>query len=1041
MKTAASSSITDKGPISHQSKEIKTLLNKSLLENYANNFFNDTREKTMNENLSHRQINGIIHECSQANPEDRPLLNLLTWNVRCLTQMKLNAIQHYLDEWTKSASVNGKKQYNCLGESKNHFVDIIGITETWLQHDTKFQMFNIKNYNSTQVSRKSGKKGGGLLLFVHKSYQTVIIDSDCNDDIEFVLLKVITKTNDYFILLTYRPNGNVETFIDTLERLVLKTNRDKLIIMGDMNLNVRKESDNSVKMYLDTLTSLNLSVLNSASTRNSLFGGDDTVIDHAIASSSLNVLPLTSNRIQLISDHNFLLLISQLETFGAKSKTVIKKKTLNYDALASQLQYNLSGKESCFDDCNSYFNALHDSLLQSIDECTTNVNIKLPSFVKSLPTWADQRYKNMLSTLHNLEEKINKRKIMSLPRNELVDKYNELSNLCEQYASIKAKIYYRKLQVKNIRHAWSIINELTGKVKRNKVMIVKNENDECESDLTEIANTFQRKFLSYSRTPPQPIDGHKYVGKLMQKTFCFEEITPELITHHIALLNEKKACGYDNIDAKVLKCCMLELAPHLANIFNLIINTGCYPERLKQSVIIPVHKGGDVLDCGNYRPISLLPQLDKIYEAILYNQLSKYLEIRNVLDPLQYGFRQGRGCNEAVAMMINTISKVLETGSSTLVISLDISKAFDSVDHRILMRKLNFLGIRGLSYDVLYSFLLNRRQVVKIDTSLSIPESVDLGVPQGSNLGPLLFNLMINDISEINIKSKLLKYADDIIMILPLEKNNPILNANSLQSDIDTIMEYYQMNLLKVNLTKSKCILVGNNTHEELDIILDGNSIIKCKELTYLGCVIDDELKFTSHVDKISKSMGSAINALRYLSTMLSVDALIQFYHAHIQSHVIYAGFMLMHCRSIDIERLQRLQKKALKIIYGLPDTYSTTDLFKKEAKKILPIAGLIYNSTILMVKKCLKSKDGSLPSIARLKSQRRKDLVIASAKKKALKDDIIHAGCKLYNNLPTEIKNENNFYLFKNDVKKFLLSRNESLAKSGQFSARNFFI
>jgi len=967
---------------------------------------------------------------------------MLTWNVRCLTHNKLNIIKCYLDEWTKSTISKNENIINCIGENKKYFIDLIGLTETWLKEDTKFNTFNIKNYNLTHANRNTGKKGGGLLLFVHKKYQTVVIESDANDDIEYILLKLFTFNDEVYVLLVYRPNGSVDTFVDCLEKLILKTNKDKLIIAGDMNLNVLNKSDNRVKTYLDTMTSLDLNVVNSAPTRNSFFGAEGTLIDHLILSNQQkNYLAMTSKRVQVISDHNFLLLMLQLDDISPKKRTRIKKKNINYDMLASKLQQNLSSHETSSNDVNFYFNVVHDKLLKSIEECTLVSNIKLPSQQKSLPAWADNRYTEMLQTLHNLEEKIDKRKKMSLPRNELVIKFNELNHIFEEYGKVKAKIHYRKLRVENISHAWKIINELTGRAKKTKAMIIKDDSNNYLSDPTQIANLFQKRFMSVSKSQCRDIEKHKYNGKLIGKTFCFEEISHDTIVYQMALLNENKSAGFDGISAKILKCCMDELAPHLADIFNLIITTGNYPNRLKQSTIIPIHKGGDPLDCGNYRPISLLPQLDKIFEAILYNQLNKYLENQKVFDPLQYGFRQGRGCNEAIGMMLNIISNILEIGKSALVVSLDVSKAFDSVDHRILLRKLNFLGIRGLAYDVICNFLMNRKQIVKFDQSFSSSENVELGVPQGSNLGPILFNLMINDISALSMHSKLLKYADDIIMILTLDNDSPQHNINNLQSDMDSIMQFYEMNLLKVNLNKSKYMIIGSNAQEELNDLLNENMIVKCNELTYLGCIIDAELKFVSQVEKISKSIGSAVNALRYLKTVLSQDALMNFFHAHIQSHINYGAFALLHCRQIDIERLQRLQNKALKIIFSLPDMYSTIELFKKEAKNVLPVAGLIYNSSIIMTRKCLTSKDGSLPNVNRLRSLRKSDLMPAMARKKILKDDLTHSGCKLYNQLPDKVKAEVNFFLFKKDVKQFLLSRNESLAKSGQFSSKNLFI
>lgn len=987
-------------------------------------------------------MNKVIEECVNANPNDFPLLNMLTWNVRCLTHSKLDVIKHYLDEWTRLSIANNKNQINCNGDHKNYFTDIICLTETWLPENNKFNTFNIKNFNAIQANRKLGKKGGGLLIFVHKKYQTIVVKSEVNDDIEYILIKLITANDELHVLLIYRPNGCFETFINTIEELALLTNRDKLIITGDMNINLLNQHDKNVKTYLDTLMSLNLKIFNTAVTRNSFFGADGSLIDHSIMSSSHDkILALTSKRTQLVSDHNYILSILQLGSISPKKRKRIKKNKINYELLPPILANNLFDEKLNYDDVNQLFNATHDILLKSIKECTTVENVKMPSTINSLPEWADDRYLEMLKTLHNLEEKIDKKKALNLPRSELVAKYNDLSDIFEKYGNAKKKVYYRKLQLQNTNHAWKIINDLTGRTKKSKVAILRDEHNNYITDSLKIANAFQKKFIATSSNQRPLIESHKYIGKLINKTFNFDEVSSDTIANHIALLNESKSCGYDGISAKVIKCCVNELSPILTSVFNLMIRTGKYPDRLKQSTVIPIHKGGDSLDCGNYRPISLLLQLDKIFEAILYSQLNKYLENQKIFDPLQYGFRQGRGCNEAIGMLLNNVSKTLDSGKNAIIISLDIHKAFDSVDHRILLRKLNFLGIRGPAYDILLSFLTNRKQIVQFNEAFSSTGDVEIGVPQGSNLGPLLFNLLINDISSLGTKAKLLKYADDVVMILPLDKNSPHLNIKNLKDDMRLIMSYYETNLLKVNLTKSKYMILGGNDHDELNELLEDYQVIKCNEITYLGCIIDSQLKFDAYVDKISKAIGSAVNALRHLKSVLSQDALIKFFHAHIQSHVIYTGSVLLRCRSIDIERLQRLQSKALKIIFGLPDLYSTFDLFKKEAKNILPINGLIYNAAIVLTRKCVVSKDGSLPSIKRLRSRRKSDLILEPAKKKVYKDDLCHTGCKLYNQLPDDIKAENIFFLFKKDVKRFLLSRNESLVKSGQFNSKNLLI
>lgn len=226
---------------------------------------------------------------------------------------------------------------------------------------------------------------------------------------------------------------------------------------------------------------------------------------------------------------------------------------------------------------------------------------------------------------------------------------------------------------------------------------------------------------------------------------------------------------------------------------------------------------------------------------------------------------------------------------------------------------------------------------------------------------------------------------------------------------------------------------------EKVMELLEREAIEHCQSLLYLGVEIDSDIKMIHHVDRLSKKIAQAINALRFLKWHLPTNSLLQFFHAHIQSHIHFCAFILLHARAIDIERIQRLQNKSLKIIYDLPDLFPTLDLFKQTATNILPVNGIIYSSAIIMAKKSLLSKDNFLPPVQKMRSQRTLDLKLAPAKKKTLKDDITHTGVKLYNQLPIALKQESNLDTFKSELKQFILSRSDSVLKHGQFTSRNF--
>ena len=883
----------------------------------------DMQTEMLKKNCNILDTYKVIKNCTDKNVFARPFLNMLTWNVHCLTNKKLNIIKQYMDEWSRNCvlgNTNNSFPVTCSGSRKNYFIDLISFTETWLQDDSKFNIFRIKNYNSLCINRPYGRKGGGILLYVHKNYISCIVDSEINDHIEYLLAKVVINKDEWFVLTIYRPpNGDMDIFYKVLENLILRVNSEKLIINGDMNLNILNETELESKNYFELLTSLNVSVINKAVTRRNYVTGIGTLIDHVIMSNfHKNFIVMTSNCINMVSDHNFIILMLQMQSVPSIKNRILKFKRVNYNLVADQFYNDLLVLSSRILDMvnspvNEYFNTIHDLLIKSVNENTRLISVKLPEVQLTLPKWADNNYIGMLNTLYNLEEKIKYRQMNGLRHDGLQQKFNELNEIRDQFATVKARIYYRRLEIDNLGDAWKYINELAGQIRKEESnLMLKNDNGNYLVNPNEIAEAFQNKFLTVvgSNTLICNIDTHVFFGTSVTNTFYFEEVTPMSIFFQTGALAANKASGHDNINANVLKSCNEGLCAHLANIFNNMIRGGIYPERLKLSIIKPIPKSGNILELNNSRPISILSQIDKVFESLMFYQLSDYFENNNLMDSLQYGFRPHRGCSDALCMILHHVSCLIEAGDGAVLLSFDIEKAFDTVCHRILLRKLNFMGIRGPAYNLIESFLNERKQVVKVDDSYSQLGDAIRGVPQGSNLGPLLFNLMINDLSSIGTYSTLYKYADDLIAVFPIRRKQEQSDIINMERDLKVITEYYEMNHLKVNCEKSKYLVIGANA-EHLRNMLEDKSIQKCENLKYLGFIIDSELKMISQLDTICKSVAQGINALRFLKQNLSVSSLMHFFHGHIQSRIGYCSFALLRCRLIDIERLQRLQSKA----------------------------------------------------------------------------------------------------------------------------------
>jgi hypothetical protein len=997
-------------------------------------------------NLKFTGVLKIISEMSSLNIfAQLPLLNVLLWNIRCLSRKKFTNLQQYLDEMTRNSKHEPGVELNRT--IKQNFMDFIILTETWSPENAKFNTFTLKNFNLFSVSRPTNQKGGGIFIYSHKKYHAIEVDKLVSDDLEYLLIKIIVNKSEWHVLGIYRrPQGNLHNFLEIFEEIISGLDVNKLIIGGDFNINLRDEHSSQTNAYTDSLLSLNLCAANKTETRvNNLFDNSGSLIDHFLVSKHHTHLSLTSTRFTNMSDHNFILLFLKTENAcnrKLKSQiTIVDEKKAIDDA-------NWALFNTIFDpsteDVNLYFEEIHDSVQLAVTTHSRKKTIKLLKDEAFLPAWANFHYTDMLHVLHNLMDKIERLKRKGNDCDRLESKYKELDELRVNYGSLIAKSYYKEISIKSAKQGWKIINELSGRARDHSAIIIKDSNGNFIFDSQEIAHAFQEKFISIVGAKPSRhvIRNHIYLGICGEISFVFDEITPYSIFVTIGSLNNKKSTGYDGISNNVWKGVSELACVHLCNIFNNMLRSGIYPSRLKKAVVVPIFKGGDAFELSNYRPISILPSVDKIFEKILYEQINSRLESNNIHDPLQYGFRNGRGCQEAIAMLLHQVSVEINCKKSVLVVSFDIAKAFDSVNISILMRKLYLLGFRGRSFDLIESFLSGRSQQVKYDNKMSEEGRIHRGVPQGSNLGPLLFNIMLNDMKNLPTHGKLIKYADDLIYTLPLEivKSEPRVNAIKLSRDLKRIAHYYHMNDLNLNCDKSKYIVCGGGSDQEVELTLHEYSITRCETLTYLGFVLDTRLRLDSNVDKIAKVIACGLNALMHMKSNLTRDALLQFYHAHIGSHIQYCAFALLRATVSDIERLQRLQNKAFKIIYSLPKLFPTIELFTKNASDSLTVIGHIYYSAVCLAKKASLSSDGSLPQVTKFRAAaRNSNLLLARASKDVLKMDITHTGLKLFNQLPEEIKSADDLSVFKAKAKIFILQHTESLLKSGQLTSHRF--
>lgn len=382
--------------------------------------------------------------------------------------------------------------------------------------------------------------------------------------------------------------------------------------------------------------------------------------------------------------------------------------------------------------------------------------------------------------------------------------------------------------------------------------------------------------------------------------------------------------------------------------------TGKIPEQLKIAKIVPIHKCGDKTLPDNYRPISLLPNFSKILEKVVCIRLTNFLEENSVLTPNQFGFRKNHSTVHPLMHFINNLTKASNSKQYSIAIFCDLRKAFDTVDHSILLSKLNSIGVRGLELEWFKSYLCNRKQFVYIDGVSSPLLEIVLGVPQGSILGPLLFLIYIN---ELPLYTSLINYlfADDTT--LQHSHENLEILTEFINLEFQKITYFFRSHRLSLHPNKTKFMLFFNGRGVPMPNILINNNCpnspndpafitpmecINTAEKPYvkfLGVLIDPQLNFKNHISHISSKLSKSMYFLRTAKNVLNEKALKFIYYSLIHSHLIYAIQIYSSTNQGNLNQLLLKQKSAVRIISRAKYNSHTEPLFKSH--KILPFPKL----------------------------------------------------------------------------------------------------
>ena len=481
-------------------------------------------------------------------------------------------------------------------------------------------------------------------------------------------------------------------------------------------------------------------------------------------------------------------------------------------------------------------------------------------------------------------------------------------------------------------------------------------------DKTDIANEFNKYFTSIGPELANSLDSHgkpsfvSYLGPRAQSRFSFRQTTTEEITKLINSLPNKHSAGVDGISSVLLKHINAFIAPALSIAINQSLHSGIFPSHLKIAKVIPLFKNkGSPNDFGNYRPISLLNVISKIYERAVYNQIYEYFVLNNLFFSSQYGFRTKHSTEDAAIELIDNIHEHLDRDpyDQVLAVFLDLSKAFDTIDYKILFRKLEHYGIQGAALKWIESYLFDRKQFVQLDDIKSDLLSMEVGVPQGSVLGPLLFIIYINDARMTTTALNFIHFADDTNLARNMNffiGNNQLTNnqvERRINAELQKVYDWLCVNKLSLNVSKTRSMLFKHpkipTVNFSFNLEINGEKIKQLKEFNFLGIMLDEHLSWKPHIKKVRSKVCQTIGVIKKVRNILPLSALKCLYNALILPHLTYGlklwGQGLQKQSQSKQHAAFLIQKRAVRVITRNKYFTHTSPLFKDN--NILKLADL----------------------------------------------------------------------------------------------------